>query len=148
MTDLVIERMMPAPLERVFDFVTRSHNVLGWFGPEGATLPEAALDFSRPGPWFSVFLNADGSRYKVSGQVTRVVKPNLVAFTWGWHDDSDRRGSESHVMIELSAAGDDQTRLVVRHADLPDEAAREAHARGWNSTLNKLERFAATAAAD
>jgi len=141
MTDVVLERLLPAAVERVFDFVTRRQNVLTWWGPEGSSLPDEALDFSRPGPWHSVFINADGRRYKVSGHVTRVEKPNLVAFTWGWHDDTDKRGQESHVMIEISAAGPDSTRLVLRHADLPDdEATRHAHGVGWTSALNKLER--------
>jgi uncharacterized protein YndB with AHSA1/START domain len=142
MTDLVLERLLPAAIDRVFDFVTRRQNVLTWWGPEGATVPDERLDFSRPGPWHSVFQNSDGRRYKVSGQVTRVEKPNLVAFTWGWHDDKDNRGPESHVMIEISEAGPDRTRLIVRHADLPDDPdSRGAHDRGWAGALTKLERL-------
>jgi uncharacterized protein YndB with AHSA1/START domain len=141
MTDLVLERLLPAPIERVFDFVTRRHNVLSWWGPEGSSIPEEKLDFSRPGPWHSVFINADGKRYKVSGQVTSVKPPNLVAFTWGWHDAEDRRGRESHVTIEITEAGPDRSRLVLRHAELADQPAADAHRQGWESTLVKLVRL-------
>lgn len=139
MSELVLERVLEAGAERVFDFLTQRPTLLTWFGPEGSTLPEENLDFSRPGPWFSVMINAEGQRYKVSGHVTRVEKPNLVAFTWGWHDPEDRRGRESHVMIELTQEAPDRTRLVLRHTDLPEDAV-DAHRRGWTSTLVKIER--------
>jgi uncharacterized protein YndB with AHSA1/START domain len=139
MTPVVMERILPAGVERVFDFVTRRENLLTWWGPEGVTLPDEALDFTRPGPWHSVMVNAKGQRFKVSGQVTKVKAPNLVAFTWGWHDEADRRGPESHVTIEISEAGPGKSRLVLSHIDLPDEEARKAHSEGWTSSLRKLE---------
>lgn len=140
MSDVVMERMLPAAAERVFDFVTLRPLVLGWWGPEGGTVHDDQLDLSRPGPWHSVFENAEGRRYKVSGQVTRVERPSLVAFTWGWHDDSDRRGRETHVTIEIIAAGPALSRLVLRHVGLPDDGA-QAHRRGWSGSLAKLERL-------
>jgi hypothetical protein len=45
-------------------------------------------------------------------------------------------------MIEISEAGPDRTRLIVRHADLPDDPdSRGAHDRGWAGALTKLERL-------
>jgi uncharacterized protein YndB with AHSA1/START domain len=139
MTDVVLERLLPAAVDRVFDFVTRRQNVLTWWGPEGGMVHEESLDLSRLGPWFSVFTGAEGRRYKVSGQVTRVERPTLVAFTWGWHDDTDARGRETHVTIEISAAGPDRSRLVLRHAGLADDTTG-AHSQGWQGALNNLER--------
>lgn len=144
MTDVVLERILPAAVERVFEFVTRHEHLLTWWGPEGMSLPEERLDFTRTGPWYSVMMNSQGQRYKVSGQVTSVRKPNLVAFTWGWHDENDRRGHESHVTIEISEAGPGRTRLRLSHARLPDAEAAKSHEGGWTSTLDKLERAVRT----
>ncbi len=135
----VTERILPAAVGSVWDFVTRHEHLLTWWGPEGVTLPDEALDFTRTGPWYSVMVNPTGQRFKVTGEVTEVRAPNLVAFTWGWHDEADQRGHESQVTIEISEAGPGKTRLVVRHAGLPDDASREQHAKGWTSTLRKLE---------
>ena len=140
MTTLVIERTLAATIEQVFDFVTRRENLLKWWGPEGMTLPEETLDFTRTGPWHSVMMNADGKRFKVSGEVTQVNPPNVVAFTWGWHDENDDRGHESRVQIELSAEGEDATRLTLRHTDLADDESSANHEMGWTSSLRKLER--------
>jgi uncharacterized protein YndB with AHSA1/START domain len=106
-------------------------------------VPEDELDFSATGPWHSVMMNAEGKRFKVSGQVTKVKAPNLVAFTWGWHDETDARGHESHVMIEISETDNGQSKLVLSHQDLVDEESKTNHNMGWTSSLRKLERLLA-----
>ncbi len=140
MSQLVLERQLPASIEQVFEFVTKRDNLLKWWGPEGMTLPDEELDFTRLGPWHSVMMNADGKRFKVSGQVTSVDAPKRVAFTWAWHDEQDQRGHESHVMLDLSAHADQQTMLVLTHTQLPDDESRENHNMGWTSSFKKLER--------
>jgi uncharacterized protein YndB with AHSA1/START domain len=143
MTDeLTIRRTFPAPQELVFEFVTRRDRVMSWWGPEGMSVRDAELDFSAPGPWQSVMVNAEGKRFKVSGRVVTVAAPHTLEFTWGWHDDRDERGPESLVRIELRAA-DRNTEFVLTHRGLPDEASRENHRLGWTSTLAKLERLLA-----
>lgn len=64
MTTLVLERTLAAPIATGFDDVTRNEKLLEWWGPEGMTVPEGALDFTRPGPgprspWSSVTQNAN-----------------------------------------------------------------------------------------
>lgn len=135
---LVLERTYDVPPDRVFDVVTRADLLGRWWGPEGIVRSIGDLDFTRTGPWNSTMINAEGARFKVSGQVTRVERPVLVAFTWGWHDENDRRGRESHVTIELSAAGAGKTRFVLTHRDLPDADQQTRHAEGWTSSLRKL----------
>lgn len=142
MSDLTITRTFPLPPEAVFDFVTRHDRILQWWGPEGSSLPEETLDFTREGPWHSVMMNADGKRFKVSGRVTEVTPPSAVEFTWGWHDENDDRGPDSRVRIELTAADAGGTRFVLTHSGLPDDESRANHEMGWNSSLGKLERLA------
>jgi len=140
MTTLVLERLLAAPIATVFDFVTRQENLLEWWGPEGMTIPEGDLDFTRPGPWFSVMQNAEGATFKVSGEVTTVSPHDRVAFTWAWHDETGQRGRDSQVIIDLTEVGKDSTRLVLTHNDLADEESARNHDMGWTSSLKKLER--------
>ncbi|WP_435310154.1 SRPBCC family protein [Primorskyibacter sedentarius] len=137
---VVIERVFDAPREMVFTFITTRALATQWWGHDGMSLPEENLDFSRPGPWFAQLVGAEGGRYKMSGQVTKVVPPSLVAFTWGWHDENDARGAESHVMITLDALDGDRTRLVLRHEDLQPGPQRDNHSKGWAATLARLEK--------
>lgn len=140
MTVLEIERTFAAPIEQVFDFVTRPEHLVKWWGPEGTNVSDGTLDLTSTGAWDSTMKSQQGNKYKVSGQVTKVKRPNLVAFTWGWHDENDARGHESHVMIELQADGDDRTRFKLKHQKLADEESVENHNIGWTSSIRKLER--------
>lgn len=133
-----LERRYAVPIERVFDYLTKPELLVRWWGPEHIVAVEGDLDLRRPGPWNSTMISGDGARYRVSGQVTRVEHPTLVAFTWGWHDETGKRGAESHVMIELSG-GSEGTHLVLTHRDLADAEQSQRHAEGWNSTLRKLD---------
>jgi uncharacterized protein YndB with AHSA1/START domain len=104
------------------------------------TLPEEQLDFSKPGPWYSVMLSDEGNRFKMSGQVTRVEPPSTIGFTWGWHDPDDQRGEESHVTFTVvgTATG---SKLIIDHRDLPSDEVAARHSTGWNGPLTRLERF-------
>ena len=140
MKPLVLERILPAPCEQVFRFVTERDKLLLWWGPECMTLPEDSLDFTKLGPWHSVMMNEEGQHHKVSGQVTRIEPPHLVAFTWGWHDEEGKRGAESHVMLEVMALDGGRTHLRLTHTDLADADIQNLHEQGWTSSLRKLER--------
>ena len=143
MSDLHLERDFPVAPERLFDLVTTRAGLVQWFGPEGFTVPENALDFTRAGLWFAVMAGPEGRRLKVSGQVTSVRPPVSVGFTWAWHDPDDKRGAESHVTLTI-AATPNGARLILDHRDLAADAV-DAHRAGWTSTLNKLERVAGSA---
>lgn len=140
--DLRLERDFPVSPETLFGFVSTTDGLLQWWGPEGLTVPEHDLDFTRVGPWFSVMVNPEGKRFKVSGHVTHVDPPTSVGFTWAWHDENDRRGAESHVTLKVTAT-DRGAHLVIDHRGLPDSEAAQNHTEGWTSSLRKLERVAA-----
>ncbi|PVH29108.1 SRPBCC family protein [Pararhodobacter oceanensis] len=136
--DLRFERLYKVPVARVFEIVTQPEHLADWWGPEGIARCEGHLDFTAKGPWDSTMINQDGARFKVSGQVTKLDPPNIVAFTWGWHDENDARGDESHVTIELTEE-DGGTRFVMTHRGLSSKEAAEQHNRGWTSSLRKLD---------
>lgn len=141
MPDLRLEREFPVSPETLFTYLTTTDGLLQWWGHDGMTIPEHNLDFSRPGPWFSVMLTDEGNRMKLSGQVTHVDPPRSVGFTWGWHDPQDVRGPESHVTLTVSAT-ETGARLVLDHVDLPDAETVESHGRGWAAILQRLARIA------
>ena len=140
--DLRLEREFPVSPETLFGYVSTPEGLAQWWGPDGMTVPEHTLDFTRKGPWHSVMVSPDGRRFKVSGHVTHVDPRKSVGFTWAWHDDADRRGFESHVTLTVTAT-DRGAHLVIEHRGLPDAEAAANHAKGWRSSLNKLERLAA-----
>ena len=105
MSDLTLERTFAADPETVFSYVTEEENLLKWWGPEGMTVPEYVLDLTQPGPWSSVMVNAEGERYKVTGEVVAVDPPHSVELTWAWHDENEARGHESRFRFEVTPNG-------------------------------------------
>lgn len=143
MTSFILEREFSADPDTVFSFVTENENLLKWWGPEGMYSEGAKLDLSKIGAWGSVMINADGKRFKVTGEVISVDPPNAVEFTWGWHDENDDRGHDSTVRFELLSNGKGGTLFKLTHSNLPDDESVVNHGKGWTSSLVKLERLAA-----
>ena len=82
MAELVLTREFKSAQDQVFAFITRTQQLLTWWGPEGMHISDHQLSFETTGPWMSVMTNAEGQNYKVSGQVTHVDPPNSIGFTW------------------------------------------------------------------
>ena len=142
MPHLTLNRDFSAPVDRVFAFISEPANLKKWWGPEGVSIPEGQLDFSRIGPWSSVMENDQKQRWKVSGTVTHIDPPTALAFTWAWHDENDARGEETIVRITLSKAANNTTRLQLHQSTFSNEEARNNHKEGWTSSLRKLDQLA------
>ncbi|MGI9365895.1 MAG: SRPBCC family protein [Rhizobiaceae bacterium] len=141
MTELKLERVFAADVETVFAYLTEAEHLLKWWGPEGVNVSEHELDLSRPGPWWSTLVNAEGNTYKMSGIVEVTNPPKSVEFTWGWHDENDKRGHESKVRFDVRPNAGGGAKFVLTHTGLPDEDSMMNHNEGWTSSLRKLQRL-------
>lgn len=137
LTKLQLDRSFPVGPERLFTWISQADKLMQWWGPEGIDVYEHALDLTRTGPYFARMRSTEGQEYHISGHVTHVTPPRSVGFTWAWHDDSGRRGPESHVTFAIEPDGLG-ARLTINHCDLPTPEQANSHAKGWASTLSKL----------
>ncbi|OWU86120.1 hypothetical protein ATO6_04485 [Oceanicola sp. 22II-s10i] len=144
-TDVAFVRDYSVALDRLWRAVTEPVQLIQWFGPEGLFIQDCDLDFRRTGPWSCSMVGKEsGNRFHVSGQITSVSPPaegrGSVGLTWAWHDDTGRRGPESHVSftVERTATG---ARLTLTHRALESVDSAQDHTRGWLSTLRKLDFF-------
>ncbi|MEH6404782.1 MAG: SRPBCC domain-containing protein [Sneathiella sp.] len=140
MSVLKIERTFTLDPTSVFSYLTKTENLLKWWGPEGMNMKEHSLDLSKPGAWSSTLVNAEGGLHKMSGHVVTIDPPNSVEFTWGWHNDEDVRGIETVVRFEVSENRAGGTDFLLIHSGLTNEESAENHGKGWSSSLRKLER--------
>lgn len=143
MTDVVtLERILPASASRVFEMISQPQNMVRWWGHDEMIVPEHNLDFSKPGPWFSIMESADGKRRQVSGEITEVDPPRFIAFTWAWHDGGPDgpRGSETRVTIEIDEVDQTRAKMILNHYSLGTDSARAGHTKGWLSVFEKLEK--------
>ncbi|QPM91363.1 SRPBCC family protein [Pseudooceanicola algae] len=140
---LELVRDYPVTPDRLWRAVTEPEQLLQWFGPEGVYIAECQMDFRTTGPWTCSMIGREsGTRFKVSGQVTKVAAPEdgqaEVGLTWAWHDDSDRRGPESHVIFRVQAT-ETGARLILRHSGLASAEQADSHSKGWLSALRKMD---------
>lgn len=141
MADLKMERRFKASPQKVYDTVSRQENLMKWWGPEGMSLRDCALDFTKKGPWRSTMVNADGVAYTVSGEVILVDPPNALEITWAWHDENGERGHESTVRFEVAADGEEGSVFRLHQIGLADDESASSHDSGWSSSFRKLEKL-------
>jgi len=122
------EVRIAAPPEIVFSYFTDPARMVDWIGI-------AALLDPRPGGTFRIEANG---RDVVCGEYVEVEPPRRVVFTWGFEGtERSLAVGATRVEVTLEPDGDDGTRLVLLHHDLP-AAAREAHREGWTHYLARL----------
>ena len=134
------ERLLPAPAERVWEYLTDSKLRATWFaGGEMELEPGGALTL--------VFRNSElgqpdeevPEKYQAyegmesKGEVVRAEPPRLLV--WLWYEDE---GPHNEVRWELEPRGD-QTLMILTHSRLPSRAMMVDVSGGWHLHLDVLE---------
>ncbi len=134
---LQMTRNLPAPPDIVFAFLTQGAHLLNWWGPEGTTITDNNLDFSRPGPWHATMVGPSGHGARVAGEVRHVDPPNAVELTLSFDMGPEGRGPESVITFTLSPKGSD-TLLTLTQTGLDPAHIDDMMNKGWNSALARL----------
>jgi uncharacterized protein YndB with AHSA1/START domain len=110
-----------------------------WMGPGEIKTMRAEADTRVGGRYRIVMQAPGGEEYDVGGVYREVVANEKLVFTWAWRSAPER---ESLVTLLLKPDGDG-TLLTLTHEQFADEESRNGHEQGWNSSLDKLEKFIA-----
>lgn len=134
---LIMTRLLQAPAETAFRFLTQGAHLLDWWGPEGTTITDHNLDFSRVGPWHATMVGPSGHGAQVGGAVRRVDPPHGVELTLRFDPGSDNPGPESTIEFALrpDPAG---TLLTLTQTGLDPAHIDDMRDKGWNSALGRL----------
>src|SRR5204863_5516305 len=137
---LEIKRFIKAPRDRVYAAWTDLAQLKQWFGPENVQTRELAADVRVGGRYRWDLVNSEGEKMTCRGEYRELQPDKKIVFTWQWEDDEDWENRTSIVTVELDDA-DGGTELRLVHEQLPNEESRDGHTQGWNSALDKLEKF-------
>ena len=139
-TTIRFERMLPGPIERVWEYITESDKRAKWLCAgdtrlevggsvemrfEHATLASTG-DIERPEKYRDM-----PSIVTFGGRVTEVEPPRLLVHTWEFE------GENSEVRYELEEHGD-QVRLVLTHRRLNSMNEVLSVSAGWHTHLEIL----------
>lgn len=139
MATLTMTRRFSAPLESVFAAITQTGFLLQWWGPEGTTIRDHDLDFTRMGPWYAVMVGPQGHPAKVGGDVLIVNPPRRVTLTLSFLDENDQPLDHSTITFELAPDDRAGTVLSLTQSGLKEEYIPDMKNKGWNSALQRLE---------
>jgi uncharacterized protein YndB with AHSA1/START domain len=139
-TSLEIKRFINAPRARVYAAWTDPTQLKEWWGPESVRTRNLVADARVGGKYRWDLTNPEGEEMTVFGEYRELVPGKRIVFTWKWDDDKNWEEHNSVVTVELSDRdGGTEVRLV--HEKLPNEESRDRHNEGWNSVLDRLEKF-------
>ena len=127
-----IRRVLAAPIEETFRWLTEAELLERWMSPVGAV--EAEVDF-RIGGGFRIVMRDAEVEIDHQGEYVEIDPPRRLVFTWR----SRYTGGASLVTISLEPEGDALTRIEIVHSQLPEDVA-DAHAGGWGAMADRLGR--------
>jgi uncharacterized protein YndB with AHSA1/START domain len=137
---LEIRRFINAPRDRVYAAWTDPEQLRQWFGPENVQTRDIIADARVSGEFRWDLINPEGEEMTMRGEFRELQSNKKIVFTWQWDDDEEWKNHISVVTVELSdREGGTEVRLI--HEQLPSEESRDRHSEGWNSVLEKLEKF-------
>ena len=137
---LEIRRVISAPRDRVYAAWTDPAQLKEWFGPEKVQTRDLIADARVGGEFRWDLINPEGEKMTCRGEYRELQPGKKIVFTWQWEDDEDWENHVSIMTVELDDAGTG-TALRLTHEKLPNKESRDGHTRGWNSALDKLEKF-------
>jgi uncharacterized protein YndB with AHSA1/START domain len=136
--DVLITRQFDAPIDLVFDVMTKPEQVNKWFAPFGCEMTECEIDLQVGGNYHQVFLSENGTECSFRGTYLEVEPPNRTVETWVF---GGRPHLEVVETVELQEA-DDVTTVSVR-LTYRDKASRDEDAQNGNdgqqSSFDKME---------
>ena len=139
-TSLEIIRFINAPRDRIYQAWTDPVQLKEWWGPKEVRTLKIVADARVGGKYRWDLVNQDGEEMSVCGEYKELIPGKRVVFTWKWNDDEAWENYTSQVSVEFSDR-DGGTELKLTHEKLPSEESRDRHNHGWNSVLDRLEKF-------
>ena len=139
--ELHLERLIPAPPERVFAMWSEPELLAKWLAPGAMAVDSCAVDANPGGFWRVTMRHPDGKLITVSGVFRKVEPPLRLIFTWAWLDLMNK-SHETEVTVTLTAAPGG-TRLVLYQREFESKESRDRHEHGWGGCFDKLAAAAA-----
>jgi uncharacterized protein YndB with AHSA1/START domain len=140
------ERLLPGPIERVWEFVTESE-------PRSRWLASGRMELHKGGKVELFFLHKNLAPnetppeeyrqvhevgHRSYGRVTQCDPPRLIAFTWEDSEEKAASPDANEVTIELAPRGD-RVLLTLTHRRLASQDELRNVSGGWHTHLGVLE---------
>ena len=136
--EIVTTREFDAPIELVFDVLTKPEHVSKWFAPFTDEVTECSIDLRVGGDYHIVFVTQDGTECSFRGTYLEVEPPTRIVATWLFEGWPDADAVESTDLQETDGVTKLTTKMAYR-----DQAGRAHMTRhdGQEDSFDKLEDY-------
>lgn len=136
--EIVTTREFDAPVELVFDVLTKPEHVSQWFAPFDCVVTECSIDLRVGGSYHIVFVTGDGRECSFRGTYLEIDRPARIVDTWLFDGWPDADAVESADLTEAHGV----TTLRVKLA-FSDRAGRSHMTKsdGQEDSYNKMEDY-------
>ena len=137
--EIVIERILDAPRELVWEAWTQPEHLIKWWGPNGFTNTFKQFEFKVGGIWDFTMHGPDGTDYPNYIVFTEIVKPEKLAFN---HGEDESKPDSFKAVVEMKEL-DGKTRVILKSLFPTVEARANAVEKygaieGGKQTLGRL----------
>ncbi len=148
---VVVDAVLGAPRERVWEAWTRAEQVVRWYGPAGMSAHVCEIDLRAGGRYLWGLRSPDGFEYYNAGVYRELVPNERLVATMCMADADGRTVPASHygmpenapsetlLSLDLADAGDGTTRLTLRQEGWDDDEMAAGAGGGWVQALGKLD---------
>lgn len=147
--DIIIDRVLELPINKVWQAWTQSELCKKWWGPKDFTSPVCSLDFRMGGKYLNCMRSPEGKEFWSTGVYKEIIPYKKLVFTDSFSDkkgnvipaaEMDMPGDwplEMLVTVSFEQTGE-KTRMKLKHEGIPAEMHDEC-TKGWNESFDKLE---------
>jgi len=154
---VVIERILDAPVDLIWQMWTDPEHFKKWYGPKGFSVPVAEMDLRLGGKRLVCMASPDGSMQMwTTGEFVEILPNERLVYTESPADENgnvvppsamgmpDGYPVTTQVTVRLEDL-DGRTKMVMRHAGVPAESGAGG---GWEQAFDKLADHIATVLID
>jgi uncharacterized protein YndB with AHSA1/START domain len=78
--ELIITRLLNAPIELVWEVWTNPDHIKNWWGPDGFTNTISKMEVQAGGEWDLIMHGPDGTDYKNKSIFKEIIKPKKIVY--------------------------------------------------------------------
>ena len=140
--ELVIVRLVDAPIARVWRAWSDPSEIVKWWGPHGFSNETVERDFRPGGSWKHTMIGPDGGRYPNLAKYEEIVEGKHIVYTNGGGREHSHDGVHFRAHVTFKAVGQ-KTEITMRSvfptAEMRDRVVKTYNAiEGGNQTLGRL----------
>jgi len=143
--EIVITRLIDAPVARVWRAWTDNDEIVKWWGPHGFSDETTAREFKPGGHWKHTMIGPDGTRFSNFTTYKEIEKEKRILLVNGGSKEDEAKGMGMLSEITFKAVGD-KTEITMRStmstAAMRERVVKEFKAiEGGQQTLSRLNAF-------